>query len=151
MKKLAALRTAIESWNLFRSNQLDTWATDIQLRLSGKVVGNGILAAEITYTTVVVIDRYSYVKNPIEQLIAELALYLLQTDGSRKDLENHEPQMDVVGLDDHTADIEITLPFREQIYLVEAEAGSITAGGKSWELQQPTILVAEDLTGVNGG
>lgn len=150
MKKLAALRAALLSWQLFRDNQLDTWATDIQLRLSGKVVGDGVLAAEMTYTTVVAIDRYSYQHNPVEQLIAELAMYLLQQDGSRKDLDNHEPQMDIVGLDDHTADIEITLPFREQIHLIESENGTIQAGGKRWALQQPTLLTAENLNGVTG-
>lgn len=148
MKKLAALRDALVSWNLFRDNQLDTWATDIQVRLSGKVVGDGVLAAAMTYTTVVAIDRYSYQQNPVEQLIAELAMYVLNNDSDRKGLD--DPQMDIVGLDDHTADIEITLPFREQIHLVQRETGTIQAGGKSWALQQPTVLTAENLNGVTG-
>lgn len=149
MQKLAALRAALVSWKLFKDNQLDTWASDIQARISGKMVGDtGLLAAEITYTAVIAIDRYSYSQNPVEQLIANLAMYLM-TDPGRSELPNADPELDIVGLDDHTADIEVTLPFREQIYLEQSDTGPIQAGGKNWALQQPALLTAENLNGIN--
>lgn len=149
MQKLAALRTALVSWKLFKDNQLDTWATDIQARISGKVIGDtGLLAAEITYTTVISVERYDYAGNPVEQLIANLAMYLMDDPG-RSELPSADPELDIVGLDDHTADIEITLPFREQIYLEQSDTGPIQAGGKNWALRQPALLTAENLNSVH--
>ncbi len=151
MKKLVALREFLTGLALWDDNKMASIAEDITVTPRAKGGPEGLNAGDIVYQVLIVVDRYEYTRYPIESLIVNLAFWLLEEDDNRDDLEDPLPEIGIAVMDDKTADLEISLWFKESIYLVADKSGDIEAFGYTWKLEQPELLVAENLLGVNSG
>lgn len=150
MQKLSALRQALSEAQLWDEPQFESWVEGIRITPRGKIESGGgqqrsMLAADLLYSAVLSIERYHYPAHPIEQLITLLAVWLMDNDHDRRDLPDVDPQIEVAVLDDNTADIEITVWFREHIHMRENPDGDINAWGSQWQREQPLLLTAERL------
>lgn len=142
MKKLAALRSFLESTKYFHKNKFDAWAEDIEQVLRGKMEGNRVLLCTMNYRAVCSIEDYAFCKYPFEILHARLITWLADND-DRSDMKDREPRITCDLMDDEVADIEISLNFEEDVYITEDESGDIEYFGKKWRLDAPAHDVAE--------
>ncbi|MEO9655911.1 phage tail protein [Marinomonas sp.] len=150
MKKMAALRTHLETTSCFKFEQFDAWVEALEQTTRGKNEGNRVLLYTMEYRAVFSIERFAYQKFPIEILHAKLITWLADND-ERSDMEDKEPKVVFDIFDDHTADVEITLMFEEDVYISPSEQGNIEYAGGSWALEDADHDVAEtfDLVGRN--
>ncbi len=142
MKKLAALRTFLESTDYFHKNKFEAWAEEIEQVLRGKMEGNRVLLFTMTYRAVYSIEDYAFCKYPFEILHARLITWLADND-DRSEMKDREPRITCDVMDDEIADIEISLSFEEDVYITEDENGDIDYFGKKWRLDAPAHDVAE--------
>ncbi len=142
MKKLAALRTFLESTDYFHKNKFEAWAEGIEQVLRGGMEGNRVLLCTMTYRAVYSIEDYAFCKYPFEILHARLITWLADND-DRSDMKDREPRITCDLMDDEVADIEISLNFEEDVYITEDENGDIEYFGKMWRLDAPDHDVAE--------
>ncbi len=59
------------------------------------------------------------------------------------------PEINVDVWDKHTADVEITLMFEEDVYIAEDENGGIEYAGRRWKLEKPEHDIAESFDLIN--
>ncbi|MDE8603902.1 phage tail protein [Marinomonas sp. RSW2] len=143
MKKMIALRSYLESLSFcHRIEKLDVWAEDLEQTTSGKYDGNSVLLYTMKYRAVFSVEGFVYSKDPIELLHTRLITWLADND-KRSDMEDAELNISPEVLDKHTANIEITIMFEEDVYIVENEAGQIEYAGRTWELADPEHDIAE--------
>ncbi len=142
MKKLAELRTFLESTDYFHKNKFEAWAEEIEQVLRGKMEGNRVLLFTMTYRAVYSIEDYAFCKYPFEILHARLITWLADND-DRSEMKDREPRITCDVMDDEIADIEISLSFEEDVYITEDENGDIDYFGKKWRLDAPAHDVAE--------
>lgn len=149
MKKMIALRAYLEGLEFcHRIEKIDAWVEDIEQTTRGKYEGNSVLLYTLKYRAVFSIESFVYSKDPIELLHTRLIAWLADND-DRSDMDDKELSISPDVLDKHTADIEITLMFEEDVYITESENGQIEYGGKTWELADPEHDIAESFDLVN--
>lgn len=152
MKKMIALRSYLESLSFcHRIEKLDVWAEDIDQITRGKDEGNRVLLYTMKYRAVFSIEGFVYSKDPIELLHTRLITWLADND-ERSDMDDAELNISPDLLDRHTANLEITMDFEEDVYIAEKEGGPIKYAGRNWELAEPEHDIAEsfDLISQNG-
>jgi hypothetical protein len=142
MKKMIELRQHLAQSGCFHADGLETWVEDMQLKPRGKVVGESVLLHVLRYRAVFAIASYPYKQHPVEQFNATLMTWLAEHD-DRSDLDNADPDISVDVWDDHTASLELTLMFNEEVYITPDDNGSIEFKGTRWSLLESQISVAE--------
>jgi hypothetical protein len=143
MKKMIALRSYLEGLSFFhRVEKLDVWAEDLEQITRGGYDGNNVLLYTMKYRAVFSIEGFVFSKDPIELLHTRLITWLADND-KRSDMEDAELNISPEVLDKHTANIEITIMFEEDVYIVENEDGPIEYAGRKWELADPEHDIAE--------
>lgn len=142
MKKMMALRSALVATGCFNADSLVTWVEDMQLKVRGKQQGDAILLHTLVYQAVFSIERYPYKQHPIEHFNAILVTWLSEND-DRSELDNSDPDIDVNVLDDSTADLELTLTFEEDVYIIPDDDGTIEFKDRMWALKDPAYWIAE--------
>lgn len=140
MKKYVALTSFLKSLKL--PGKQGQWIENIELQVKGTYDGTKVLLHTMQYRAVFSIEDYAYRRHSIELLEAQLVTWLGDND-DRSELDDPMPNIDVDVLDDDTADVEITLQFEEDVYIVEAEDGPIVFKGKRWQLENPEHDIAE--------
>lgn len=149
MKKMTALRTFLEGLDFcHRIEKFDAWVEDIEQTTRGKYEGNSVLLYTLKYRAVFSIEGFVYSKDSIELLHTRLITWLADND-DRSEMDDKEPSISPDILDKHTADIEITIMFEEDVYITESENGQIEYAGKTWELADPVHDIAEAFDLVN--
>jgi len=146
MQKLAALRQFVCSLGGVKANKLDAWTENLRLRLTGKHKGNGLALFEIDYTAIIDIEDWPHGKRPVQVLFAHVIAWLSEHDCDRDDLSDKTVSATPQIHDDDSADIELSLEFRETVELVEDPSGEIEAYRKRWTLKPVVIDVAERFT-----
>jgi len=150
MKKMGALRSFLVGCHMFHHEKLDVWAENLSLQMRGKMEGNRVSLHRMTYRAVFSIEHYEYQKNSIDLLSARLITWLADND-KRSDMSEGDrtPEINVDVWDKHTADVEITLTFEEDVYIVEDESGGIEYAGRRWKLEKPEHDIAESFDLIN--
>lgn len=138
MNKLKALTSYLLARNLVMPEQLDSWASQVNLELIWKPDLKGMHFADMRYSAVVVFERFA---DEPWRLMALLAGWLQTYDPDRDDLPNPTLAIDI--LDNDLADVEITLEFVESLYLAEDPDGEIEAFDKTWSFIPFDLWVAE--------
>ena len=146
MQKLLDLRTFVESIAGVTAKKLDAWTEDIELTLRGKHEGNGLTLLDMHYTAVIDIEDWPHDKRPVTLLFAHIISWLADYDCDRDTLDNKNPSVVPTIHDDSTADIEISIEFKESVTVVEDPQGEIDAFGKCWSLADVPIDIAESGT-----
>lgn len=143
MQKLIDLRSFVESINGVKENKIDVWTEDIELKLRGKHEGNGLALLDMNYTAVIDIEDWPHDKRPVPLLFAHIVSWLAGYDCDRDYLDNKNVTAVPTIHDDNTADIEISIEFKETVNVVEDPNGEINAFDKCWSFLDIPIDIAE--------
>lgn len=141
MIKLQAITAFLIDLNLVAAENIDTWVENPQIVPRGKSMGaGGIVLYTQTYDAVISIERFPHNTHPAELLFGQVCAWLMEND-ERDEIATPRTVVDI--LDDHTADIEITISFEEDVLAVPDTAGTIWVGGENYRLADAVIDYAE--------
>ena len=140
MIKLKALTKYLIACRLVPSEQLDSWADQVNLDLIWKPDVDGMRMGDMRYSATIVLERFD--DHP-SRLMALVGSWLEANDPSRDRDELPAPKFDISMLDNDLADVDITLEFNEPQYLAEDPAGEIEAFGKTWAFVPFDLWIAE--------
>ncbi|MGI1677566.1 MAG: phage tail protein [Cellvibrionaceae bacterium] len=138
---MKALHAAILQTGLLAAEQLDSFMESAPMIPQGSKIGEGIELFSCTYRAVYEIERLEGDNAPL--LLAAVCAWLLDNDSDREDDELDWPEIDIDTNDTTTADIELSLLFKESLFLVPDANGAIHYGGETWRIDQPVIDVAD--------
>ena len=148
MIKLKALTAYLIACRLVPSEQLDSWADQVNLDLIWKPDVDGMRMGDMRYSATIELERFD--DHP-SRLMALVGSWLEANDPSRDRDELPAPKFDISMLDNDLADVDITLEFNEPLYLAEDPAGEIEAHGKTWAFVPFDLWIAEHVeVGSNG-
>lgn len=148
MIKLKALTKYLIACRLVPSEQLDSWADQVNLDLIWKPDVDGMRMGDMRYSATIVLERFD--DHP-SRLMALVGSWLEANDPNRDRDELPAPKFDISMLDNDLADVDITLEFNEPLYLAEDPAGEIEAHGKTWAFVPFDLWIAEHgEVGTNG-
>ena len=140
MIKLKALTAYLIACRLVPSEQLDSWADQVNLDLIWKPDVDGMRMGDMRYSATIVLERFD--DHP-SRLMALVGSWLEANDPNRDRDELPAPKFDISMLDNDLADVDITLEFNEPLYLAEDPAGEIEAHGKTWAFVPFDLWIAE--------
>ena len=140
MIKLKALTTYLIERRLVLSEQLDSWADQVNLELIWKPDVDGMRMGDMRYSATIALERFD--DHP-GRLMALVGSWLETNDPGRDRDELPAPKFDISMLDNDLADVDITLEFNEPLYLAEDPAGEIEAHGKTWAFVPFDLWIAE--------
>ena len=140
MIKLKALTKYLIACRLVPSEQLDSWADQVNLDLIWKPDVDGMRMGDMRYSATIVLERFD--DHP-SRLMALVGSWLEANDPNRDRDELPAPKFDISMLDNDLADVDITLEFNEPLYLAEDPAGEIEAHGKTWAFVPFDLWIAE--------
>ena len=140
MIKLKALTKYLIACRLVPSEQLDSWADQVNLDLIWKPDVDGMRMGDMRYSATIELERFD--DHP-SRLMALVGSWLEANDPSRDRDELPAPKFDISMLDNDLADVDITLEFNEPLYLAEDPAGEIEAHGKTWAFVPFDLWIAE--------
>lgn len=140
MIKLKALTKYLIACRLVPSEQLDSWADQVNLDLIWKPDVDGMRMGDMRYSATIVLERFD--DHP-SRLMALVGSWLEANDPNRDRDELPAPKFDISILDNDLADVDITLEFNEPLYLAEDPAGEIEAHGKTWAFVPFDLWIAE--------
>jgi hypothetical protein len=140
LTKLKALHLYLKQANLVPQEHIDSWADSIQLIPNSKKLGHGIRICACEYKAIYVIERY---KKAPEWPLVLVSIWLQENDPKRADHKLANPTVEIDLDDEHTADINIEVSFREDVELVEDVDGPFTYDGKTWRIEGVDISYAE--------
>ncbi|MCX4187173.1 phage tail protein [Methylophaga sp. OBS4] len=143
MIKLAALRAFLVELDLVAVENIDSWAENIRFEGVCKDLGNGMVLFRQQYDAVISIERFPHTRHPVELLFGQLCAWLIDNDAEREDQGVDQPTVDADILDNHTADLDITIPFIEDVEVVPDENGLISINGQKYMLANVEIDYAE--------
>lgn len=144
MVKLQQLRTFLVELNLVAAENIDSWAENIRFHGVCKYLGNGMVLFRQEYDAVISIERFPHHRHPAELLFGQVIAWLIENDSEREDQGADQPTVDADILDNNTADLDITVPFVEDIEAVPDENGAIVINGESYRLANVEIDYAEE-------
>lgn len=139
LQKMQALADFLRARNLFAAEQLDYWMENGAAEYAQKRSGEGLVLCRFRYDAVFSIERYA---QSADLFLALLSAWLLDFDSAREDDNLPMPEIDVTPLDDHTADVEVTVNFIEEITVVKDVDGNVPFAGDTWRLEDITIHTA---------
>ena len=140
VQKLSALTAYMCEQNLVDENQITSWMENGKLMPASKKTGESYLICRYQYDAIFSIE--GFVGNST-LLIALISIWLTDNDPTRADDELPAPDMDVDIIDRDSADVEIGIRFREDIYIVANDNGPIVFNGERWELGYVSASVAD--------
>ena len=140
MIKLKALTKYLIACRLVPSEQLDSWADQVNLDLIWKPDVDGMRMGDMRYSATIELERFD--DHP-SRLMALVGSWLEANDPNRDRDELPAPKFDISMLDNDLADVDITLEFNEPLYLAEDPAGEIEAHGKTWAFVPFDLWIAE--------
>jgi hypothetical protein len=144
-RKIADLRHYLVDLNLVAVEQIDSFVDEPKIIPSGQIISNGIeqsiVLYEYEYEASFFIERYPFKRHPPERLFGHVSAWLIVNDGDREQIAT--PTINVDVNDDSTADIEITISFREDVTAIEDAEGEFLIGSKRYRLEDALIDTAE--------
>ena len=140
--KLIALHQFLLEQAFIDSNKFDAYMTEGPLKIIDKNMGNSIKFCRAEYQAVLMFDRCDY--SPAVLFCLVLA-WLADNDPERCQLQNNEPTFDITEEQSDLADIEITIPFFDDLHLVEDEEGLIPYCGNRYNIAVADADVAETI------
>lgn len=143
MVKLGQLRAFLVGLNLVAAENIDSWAENIQFRGVFKDLGNGMVLFRQEYDAVISIERFPHERHPVEMLFGQVCAWLIDSDPEREDQGAGQPTVDADILGNGMADLDITIPFVEDVEAVPDENGPIIINGQKYALVNVTIDYAE--------
>jgi hypothetical protein len=143
MVKLGQLRAFIEQLNLVALENIDSWAENIRFRGVFKDLGNGMVLFRQEYDAVISIERFPHERHPVELLFGQVCAWLIDNDPEREDQDVEQPTVDADILGGGMADLDITIPFVEDVEAIPDDNGPITINGETYQLANVLIDYAE--------
>ena len=140
MIKLKALTTYLIERRLVLSEQLDSWADQVNLELIWKPDVDGMRMGDMRYSATIALERFDDHPGRLMSLVGS---WLETNDPGRDRDELPAPKFDITMLDNDLADVDITLEFNEPQYLAEDPAGEIKAFDKTWAFVPFDLWIAE--------
>jgi len=143
LEKLRAITAHLLAANLVSAEQLDSWMESGELETASKNLGNGgIRICRLKYDAVIYIERYT--KAP-ELLMVLVSTWVMDHDPERYSLELGEPKMDIDVINERMADVEIKIPFYENVDLVVDGNGPVSFNGQQWQIASTEIDAADQV------
>lgn len=142
LEKMMALADFLRGQGLFAAEQLDYWMENGTAEYAGKRQGDGLVLCRFRYDAVLSVERYG---QSADLFLALLSIWLMEHDCEREHDELPMPSIDVTPLNDHLADIEVTVNFIEDITLVPDATGAIAFNGQQWRVQGIEINTADQV------
>ncbi|KKD01390.1 phage tail protein [Photobacterium halotolerans] len=132
------------------AKHLSAEMSNIELELSPRHMGHGVVLAYQRYTAEFYFDRFPFRKYDPAVLFANVAAWLMDNDSERDQhrQELGDPSIDVVMEDEHSAEVIIEVTFEEPINLIEDDTGGVFWQGKRWRIAEYEVWVAERLRDV---
>lgn len=151
MVKLGQLHSFLANLNLVALENIDSWAENIRFNGVCKDQGTGLVLFRQEYDAVISFERFPHTRYPVELLFAQVIAWLMANDAEREDQNVGQPSVETDILDGTLADVDITIPFVEDVEAVPDENGPIVIDGQSYALANVVIDYAEtgDLSGVD--
>ena len=144
MVKLGKLVEFVTNLNLVALENIDSWAENIRFNASGKSLGNGnIVLFRQEYDAVIYIERFPHQRHPAELLFGQVVAWLMDNDSEREEQNAANPTVDADILDNSTADIEISVPFVEDVEAIPDANGPIEINGQRYRLGDSSINYAK--------
>lgn len=154
MRKLAALVAFItKTLNIVAAEQIQSDFDIEEYIPRGDYVFNanynGVCSADVVYSAVINLERLRASISP-QYILTLISLWLLDNDpkryrnkiergGSNEQVPLDPPTITTVIRDDHTVDFELTIPFREPLFVIEDPAGTLPFKGKQYRLANDAI------------
>lgn len=121
----------------------DAWMQNGTLQLTPADGGNGVQLARLNYQAVFMVEELPFRELDPALVLATVAAWLQDFDADRERLELPDPDYDVEPIDEHSADLTISVLFSEPLYLQPDAAGPVHYGGKRYRLAPYEVWVAE--------
>jgi hypothetical protein len=121
----------------------DAWMQNGSLQLVPKHGGNGLQLARLNYQAVFMVEDLPFRELDPAVVLATVAAWLQDFDAEREQLELPDPDYDVEPVDEHSADLTISVPFSEPLYLLADAAGPVRYGGQRYRVAPYEVWVAE--------
>ncbi|WP_418139202.1 phage tail protein [Oceanimonas smirnovii] len=121
----------------------DAWMQNGTLQLTPKDGGTGVELARLNYQAVFMVEDLPFRELDPAVVLATVAAWLQDHDTDRERLELPDPDYDVEPIDEHSADLTISVLFSEPLLMVPDAAGPIRYGGERYRLAPYEIWVAE--------
>ncbi len=148
MKKLRAFRQHLERFSRVDKSKIDAWPENIELQLIAQKKFDGFHFLDLSYEAVFDLEGY---RETEYFLFALIYAWLVENDDQRGDLG--ELSLVVAMTDDFNANVTISIPFVESVYLIESDTGIIEFRGKKWgfpEVGDTTVNIAETFEVISG-
>lgn len=146
MKKLSSLSAHLLTLPGITRDQMEAFADQGKLSLTGKDLGTGLELGRFRYDAVISIDRCP--SSIAELLLSFLVVWLAMHDVERFELDLADPDVDVSLSDDNTVDVEISVEFDESLVIVPDPEGPLAFKGQQWRVDDAGVNVAENLAGL---
>ncbi|MGY3895472.1 phage tail protein [Aeromonas enterica] len=125
--------------------RLDSWMEGGTVKLEPKNMGDGgYIIARLSYQAVFTIEGLPFRDVDPAMLLAVAAAWIQEHDVDRDMRGLDDPGYTVTPLDEHTADMELTVDFSEPLSLVPDVDGLIHWQGQRWAVAPYEVWVAED-------
>jgi len=142
LAKMHALAKMLVEKNLFLREQLDFYMENGSLDYAQKNQGPTILFGRFQYDAIFSIERYS---QSADVILALVGCWLIAFDSDREAHDLPPPTFDITPLDVYTVDLEIKIPFLEDIVGAPDAGGLIELGGVSYSIQDKNIAIADSV------
>ena len=146
MKKLSGLAAHLLTLPGITRDQMEAFADQGKLSLTGKDLGHGLEVGRFRYDAVISIERCP--GSIAELLLSCIVVWLNKYDAERFDLDLPDPDVDVSLSDEQTVDVEIGVEFDEPLVIVPDPEGPLAFEGAQWRVGDAGINVAENLAGL---
>lgn len=145
-QKLQAITQFLQSRDYIKANKLNSWSEDPKVLSATKNNGNSLTISRHEYTAVISIEHYS---GSAEQLMADISTWLLDNDKERWNNDLDDPTIEIdqpTGSIQSRVDVELFIPFLEEVNIVPDPNGDISFRGDTWRLetQAEPLWVAEE-------
>lgn len=141
MNKIKALTAFLIGLDLVAAENIESFVDDPKIIPSGKVLShNSIILYRQDYTATIYVEDYPHKEHPAELLFGQVCAWLLNND-ERFDIPSPAVNIDI--LDNATANIEISIEFKEDVTAIEDEAGPIELEGVRYRILDSDLFYAE--------
>lgn len=143
MRLLSALSRHLEALPGISRDRMEAFADLGKLTATGQDLGKGFEIGQFRYDAVIDIHRCP--AKIASLLLAFLLVWLAENDPDRERNGLDAPEVDVTIEDEQTVFVQITVEFKESIFIVQDEDGPISWSGEQWRVDDVPIDVAESL------
>lgn len=147
MRKLQAFTTFLMNSAGIPRENISSFADKGETTLVGEDLGHGVELCRFKYDGVVDIKAYA---GDAHLLLALLVAWLNDNDADRAQDELADPDIHLVDIDGHTADVQLSVEFYESVQIVPGENGPILFNGKKWRMADVSVDVAKKLGDFEG-